>query len=103
MKRLISTFSERIKNFRTGAGLTQAELARKLHLTRASVNSWETGLSLPSVQSVADLAELFNVSTDTILGVRQEYTLDISDLTDEQKRLVADLVRHFHKENKKDG
>ena len=90
---------ERIKVFREQAGMTQAELARKLNLTRASVNAWEMGLSVPSAQSIIDLAKVFHVSTDTILGVDSSYMIDISDLTAEQARIVALLVQHFNSEN----
>lgn len=92
---------ENIKALREQAGITQSELARRLNVSRASVNAWETGLSVPSAQNIVELASIFHVSTDTILGVGSAYALDISDLTAEQKKLVADLVRHFHGENKK--
>lgn len=96
---------ENIKTLREQAGITQSELARRLNVSRVSVNAWETGLSVPSAQNVVELAQIFRVSTDTILGVDSSCMLDISDLTAEQKKLVADLVRHFHNENKnkKDG
>ena len=71
------------------------------NLTRASVNAWEMGLSVPSAQSIIDLAKVFHVSTDTILGVDSSYMIDISDLTPEQARIVALLVQHFNSENKK--
>ena len=99
MARLMTTFYEQIKKFRINAGMTQADFARKLQLTRASVNSWETGLSLPSLQSVVDIAELFNVTTDTILGVNHKYILDISDLDDAQKKALTELVQLFKESN----
>ena len=40
--------SERIKALREARGWTQAELARRLSITRNGVNSWEQGLSMPS-------------------------------------------------------
>ena len=39
---------EKIKLLRETCGLTQAALAKKLGLTRASINAWEMGLSTPS-------------------------------------------------------
>ena len=61
------------------------------------------GLSVPSAQNIVELAQIFRVSTDTILGIEREYTLDISDLTPEQRKLVSELVQHFYTENNKDG
>ena len=92
-----------IKSLRQQANMTQAELARKLDVTRSSVNAWEMGISTPSVQNVVELAAIFHVTTDTILGVSSSQTLDLSDLTEEQQKIIALLVQHFDNENKKDG
>lgn len=94
---------EKIKELREQTGMTQAELARRLKLTRASVSAWEMGLAVPSAQSIVDLANVFHVTTDTILGVSSSQTLDLSDLTEEQQKIIALLVQHFDNENKKDG
>ncbi len=88
-----------IKMLRERADMTQAELARRLDISRSSVNAWEMGISVPSTQYVVELAQIFNVSTDTILGVRTAEALDISGLTQEQKKIVSMLVRHFQSEN----
>lgn len=92
-----------IKTLRQQANMTQAELARKLDVTRSSVNAWEMGISTPSVQNIVELAAIFRVSTDTILGVASSQVLDLSGLTDEQQKIVALLVQHFDNENKKSG
>ena len=54
--------AEKIKSIREQLGMTQAEVARKLGLTRSSINGWEMGLSVPSTQYIVELAKLFNVS-----------------------------------------
>ena len=38
---------ERIKSLREKRDLTQSDLARKLGITRSSVNAWEMGISVP--------------------------------------------------------
>lgn len=90
-----------IKSFRQQANMTQAELARKLDVTRSSVNAWEMGISTPSVQNIVELAAIFHVSTDTILGVSSAHSIDVSGLTPEQQKIIALLVQHFDSENKK--
>ena len=65
-------FSDRIKKLREQMGYTQSELAKKLYLTRASVNSWEMGLSAPSTSTIVELSRLFHVSTDYLLGLTDE-------------------------------
>ena len=56
--------ADRIRALREARGWTQAELARRLNITRNGVNSWEQGLSMPSPACLVDLAKLFSVSTD---------------------------------------
>ena len=63
--------ADRIKALRESRGWTQAELARRMNMTRNGINSWEQGLSMPSPQSLVDLARLFSVSTDYLLGVEK--------------------------------
>ena len=67
--------------------MTQAELAKKLGITRSSVNAWEMGISVPSTQYIVELALLYNVSTDYLLGQDKmstpvkKYTLTAGDPT----------------------
>ena len=51
--------AERIKTLREKFGLSQAELAGRLDITRSSVNAWEMGISVPSTQYIVELAQLF--------------------------------------------
>lgn len=87
--------SEKIKSIREQLGMTQAEVARKLGLTRSSINGWEMGLSVPSTQYIVELAKLFNVSTDYLLGMEQGAVLNIDDLTEKEVSVLIDLVACF--------
>lgn len=61
--------SQNIVKFRKKAGLSQEELAEKLHLTRQTISKWETGNSAPDVDSVALLCSELSVSADELLGL----------------------------------
>ncbi|MBP1572946.1 MAG: helix-turn-helix transcriptional regulator [Oscillospiraceae bacterium] len=86
---------ERIKNLRETNRLTQAELARKLGLSRSAVNAWEMGLSMPSALYVVELAKQFHVSTDYLLGMNSSSTISIDGLDYRQVKIVADLIDYF--------
>lgn len=88
---------ERIRALREQAGFSQAELARRLSVTRSSVNAWESGLSAPTAASLVDLARLFRVSTDYLLGLENDRRLDLSGLTEEQVSILCGLVQYFEK------
>ena len=48
-----------IRRLRTEKGMTQEELAQQLHVTRQAVSLWETGKSLPDVEMLQSVGELF--------------------------------------------
>ena len=84
--------ADRIKALREARGWTQAEFARKMNMTRNGINSWEQGLSMPSPPSLVDLARLFSVSTDYLLGVENYSAVNVTDLNEADVALLAQLA-----------
>lgn len=91
--------ADRIKQLRQSNDMTQTELAKKLNITRSSVNAWEMGISPPSTTYLVELANLFHVSTDYLLGLSERVSLDISQLNEKEVQLVYDLVQYFRKKS----
>ena len=60
--------AENIRNYRKGLGLTQEQLAERLGITLGTVSKWERGSSEPDLSYIMDLAELFHVSVDALIG-----------------------------------
>lgn len=89
--------ADRIKALREEKSLTQSELARQLGITRASVNAWEMGISVPSTQYVVELAGIFGVSTDYLLDVAQSASINVAGLTEADVRVVYALVEHLRR------
>ncbi len=84
--------ADKIKALRESRGMTQAELARQLGITRSGVNAWEMGLSVPSTQYVVDLALFFNVSSDFLLGIDSSFTLNVEGLSDDDICMLRALI-----------
>ena len=61
-----------ILELRSRNGLSQDALAEKLYVTRQAVSRWETGETLPNVQTLKLLSQLFDVSINTLLGSPRE-------------------------------
>ena len=55
---------------RRHAGMTQAEAAEKSGIALGTLRRWEQGVNEPSIASLARLAQLYEVTTDTIIGTR---------------------------------
>lgn len=97
----IEMVADRIKFLRESNNMTQSDLARQLGITRSSVNAWEQGISVPSTQYVVELARLFNVSADYLLGVDASANLNITGLNEDDVKLVYQIVNHLRKNNSK--
>lgn len=91
--------ADRIKFLREERGYTQAELARRLGITRSSVNAWEMGISVPSTQYIIDLAKIFSVSTDYLLGMDTSASIHLDGLTSEDMQIVYSLINNLKKKN----
>ena len=67
-----TTLGKRIAAYRKQKGLTQDQLAEKLGLTAQAVSKWENDLSCPDITVLPKLADIFNVTTDKLLGRETE-------------------------------
>ena len=54
--------------YRKASGLTQAEVAEKIHYSDKSVSKWESGNGVPDVYTLVQLAKLYNVDVNAFLG-----------------------------------
>lgn len=64
--------AENIKNLRKNRSLTQEQLAEALGVTMGAVYKWEAGLSMPEIKLLMEIADLFGVSVDALLGYEQQ-------------------------------
>ena len=62
----------RLRKFRKKAGLSQMELAKKSGISRVSIQRYETGKTVPSVDRIAVIAETLNTTVDSIVGKASE-------------------------------
>ena len=91
--------ADKIKFLREQIGLTQSDLSKRLCITRSSVNAWEKGISVPSTQYVVELANIFRVSTDYLLGMKTSAAVSVEGLTKEDVEMVYALINHLWRKN----
>ena len=61
-------FAENLKTLRRARGLSQEELAGRLHVTRQTISKWENALSVPDAELLLRLAEELEVPVSRLLG-----------------------------------
>ncbi len=64
-------FVTNIKRARKDAKLTQQEVADKINTSRSNITKYEIGLLEPNIDTIGQLAELYNVSTDWLFGIKK--------------------------------
>ena len=64
----MSSFSETLKKLRIQDGLTQAEAARQMGITRSALGMYETGKREPDFETLELIADFYNVDMNTLYG-----------------------------------
>ena len=67
--------NEQIAYLRRQKGMTQEQLANALGVTNQSVSKWESGQNCPDIQLLPELARLFDVTIDSLMGYSREDSL----------------------------
>lgn len=58
---------ERLRDLRQAAGLSQADIAERMDVSRQAVSRWETGAGTPSMENLIELSRLYGVTMDELV------------------------------------
>lgn len=64
----LNIFLQRLKELRLKKGLTQQQIADLVHVNRVTYTNWEKGKREPSYENLVKLADLLEVSLDSLFG-----------------------------------
>lgn len=81
--------NEQILFLRKQKGMTQEELANALGVSNQAVSKWEAAQCCPDIALLADIAKLFDVSIDELMGYKREDTLN--DISLQIRRNIGDV------------
>lgn len=91
---------KRIKELRENAGLTQSQLAERVWVSKAAISNYELFERNPSLETLVNIAHVFHVSTDYLLGIDDKsQTLDLNGLSDEDVLVLEQTVALLRKKN----
>ena len=85
----------RIKELRKEFGLSQVELAAQMEGTKQTISNWENENIQPSIDMLVDLANVFNVTTDYLLGLDDVPRLSIEGLPLSFAAHLAQIIEDF--------
>lgn len=91
------TLGEKIQKLRKQRGLSQEALAEKVTVTRQTISKWELGQSTPDLDFIAQLSDIFNVSSDYLKDEMTEpdelpYKKRNYRLSERGKRIILVIV-----------
>ena len=85
----------RIKELRKEFGLSQVELALRMEVTKQTISNWENENIQPSIDMLVGLANVFNVTTDYLLGLDDVPRLSIEGLPLSFAAHLAQIIEDF--------
>ncbi len=94
-------FGNTLKKLRLQESLTQQQLADKLGVTKSVVSYYELQERYPSPEVLTKLASIFHVTTDYLLGLEQNETVDLSGLDEDDVITVKRLISSLRAKNAK--
>lgn len=103
------TFGQKLKTLREEKGMLQSELAKLLNLAPSSISMYEKDERDPDTDTLKRIAEIFNVSTDYLLGLNESETLnqpieiaanmgdkaDLSEMSEKDKQFILDMINRL--------
>ena len=105
---------DNLKFLRRKAGLTQAELAKKMHLKQYNISDYEIGRIEPNIAKLVHFADIFNVSLDTLVGRKPKEiekspddinsdirNFDYNYSEDDSRAEIAEMIKDLSPEEKR--
>lgn len=96
---MVPNFAKRLKELRLRYDLGQAQVAKMANVTKNAISTYENGTRQPSFETLIRLAVIYRVSTDYLLGVANDQSLDISGLTEDDVAVIKRLVEIMSEKN----
>lgn len=82
----------RLKELRERKKLSQAQVAKRLSLTRSSISGYENNIAVPSIDVLTKMALMYGSTADYILGIDSRQVIVLDGLTDHQATLIQDMI-----------
>lgn len=92
-------FSKILRQLRKEAGYSQEQLGKMLNVTKVTISNYETGSRMASVETLIDIANLFKVDLDYLIGTDSYVISDDEEqygvrMAKEEIELVKELRKH---------
>ena len=94
-------FGLRIRTLREQYKMSQEELGRKVGRSKSVISSYENNIKVPPLEILTQIAVIFNVSLDYLVGIDKCEMISLDGLSDDQKNSVKRLIEIYKDNSKK--
>ncbi len=88
-------FGLRIRQLREKRNMSQAELGRKIGRSKSVICAYENNMKMPPLGVLTDLAAVFHVSLDYLVGIDKHQMVSVEGLSTTQQQIMDTLVLEF--------
>lgn len=93
--------NEKLREIRLAKKISQVELANLLGVTKQSVSNWENDNIQPSIEMLAKISTVLNVSSDFLLSLDNRRFIDVTGLSEETIQHLQLIIDDIKKSAKK--
>ena len=87
----------RLQQLRVNQKMSQKQLGKKLNRSSSVISAYENNVRIPPFDVLAEIATIFNVSVDSLMGLEKEEMASLAGLNETQKDLVYSLITELKK------
>ena len=91
----MSFFSEMLRKLRADKGITQAQLAKEIGVSKSSINMYERGEREPSYSTLQKISQYFNISTDALLG-NEVFINNLAEAGKSMRKTLREIALEHH-------
>ncbi len=91
-------FGLRLQQLRISHNMSQAALGKMLNRSKSVICAYENNVRIPPLEVLTEIAVIFNVSLDYLVGIDKNEMVSIEGLSDSQKEIIHALIHEFQGE-----
>ena len=96
-------FGLRIRGLREQRKMSQEELGRRVGRSKSVISSYENNIKIPPLDILVQIAAIFNVSLDYLVGFDKNEMVSVENLTQQQIEVIGDIIAVFKDTSAKRG
>jgi DNA-binding helix-turn-helix protein len=85
----------RLQQLRMDRNMSQSELGKALNRSKSVISAYENDLRIPPLEVLTEIALIFNVSLDFLVGIDKAEMVSVDGLNDTQKAIIHSLIYEF--------